>query len=278
MIITVIVAVAGVWISRIIFPSGRLATSGWASWGNKATLSSLMLSLLGVNCGWAGDGDSMSINGPTWYLSVLMICYTIFYYIMRLWKNNQEEKDGAFVLLVLFGVFICTNNVISFPLLFQSCGRAYAGFFTGVLLARITEGINTERRRLISLVGAVLAIDLFLFALHYGLVGNAGISATLLFSPALIIIMMKSNIMRWISDNKVVSYLGKISFEIFLWDIPVAIWFYLLEDIFDWSPDYGSRKFFLLTVLVTVAVSVLAHEFLEKPIRRRLLKKWIASR
>ena len=67
----------------------------WA--GRNIQLSELIINLFGLNM-WVGTG--VEINGPIWYVSVLMFCYLIF----AILQNDHIDKKIAYPLISVIGL------------------------------------------------------------------------------------------------------------------------------------------------------------------------------
>lgn len=83
MVLTVLFAADSIWLSMIFFPAGHLIESSWAVNKLRPTLIAFIMNIFGVQSGWVGNMDDVAIIGASWFLSILMICYVIFYLILR---------------------------------------------------------------------------------------------------------------------------------------------------------------------------------------------------
>lgn len=268
MVLTVIVAAIGQWIS--LFCYGHVATLDIGDGRN--TLAAFILNLLGVQCGWFANHDSMSINGPTWFISIIMICYMIFFLILKYCGKNKTKENVCFIGIMLLGVYLYVKPM-EFPLLYGSCGRGYLNFFFGVMLAKAVEKIDTTRKRGCIVVLAVIAIALYYVMYRKQNLGNMDLAVSILFDGALILLFTNVSLIRKIADNKLVDYLGKISFSVYLWNIPIAIWVYLVQEMSGWNIPFAGREFFWMHMVVSVVIAIMTYELYEKKITRWLKKK-----
>lgn len=260
MIITTIIAAIGQWVSLGCFGHVSALEVG----DGRNTLEAFVLNIIGVQCGWSANHDSMSINGPTWFISIVMICYMLFYVIMKYCGNEKEKMNICFALLIVIGIYLGQHN-IDFPLLYESCGRGYTSFFIGTLMAQIVVSIDTEKKRWSALLMAGLSIVLYFEMYRLNNLGNIGITTSLVLNTAIIILITQSKIIRMITDNKFISWLGKISFSIYLWNIPIAIWFYLICEVWDKQIEVN-KSLFWMHILISIVLAELTHVFFEKPV------------
>ena len=164
--------------------------------------------------------------------------------------------------------------------------RAYMGTDTkafepmlGALLALTVHerGVATAVRRLalpLSAVGAIVMVALFT-----RLDGPAPLyfhGGALLFSIAagLVIIACAADphtpLARLLSLSPV-SYLGRISYGIYLWHWPYAVWLGTDHTTFSWWRA-------TLVVILTVATASASYHFLEMPVRRGRVADWLTPR
>lgn len=102
MIITTIVAALGQWMSLLLYQH-EVAIPVLA--GVRNSLVAFVLNILGLQCGWVSNHDSLSVNGPTWFISIIMICYIIFFIILRSCKMRNEIENVCFFVLSFWAFF-----------------------------------------------------------------------------------------------------------------------------------------------------------------------------
>ena len=87
---------------------------------------------------------SVIVDQPTWYLSVLLFCYIVFYYGVRISKRLEISCNYIFIIFVFCGAIIGTYQWNT-ALINVSIGRGLFSFFLGVILADFAER-HTEKR------------------------------------------------------------------------------------------------------------------------------------
>lgn len=85
------------------------------------------------------------VNNPTWYISVLLLCYIVFYLLTYLGKRWQIPHTYLFVFMVLLGCGAQTYG-LNLPFLNGSSCRGYYAFFFGVLPAEWLEKLNAAKK------------------------------------------------------------------------------------------------------------------------------------
>ena len=74
-------------------------------------------------------------NNPLWYISVLILCYIIYYCILFFSKKYNINENYFFLLVILLGIIIKNKN-IQLSLFDSQCARGYICFFGGGLYSR----------------------------------------------------------------------------------------------------------------------------------------------
>lgn len=230
----------------------------------------IFLNSIGVQI-W-GLTNTVTINGPTWYLSVLLLCYIIFYLLVYWARRIKVPYSYLYIILIFIGIAIETYNV-SVPFLNGSIARGYMAFFTGVLLAQYLEKFNQQKKK-IELVSYIIFLSsLILIIFKYEIISN-GISylMTFLIFPSLIIII-KSKWFDSIFNHKFIGTLGKITFGVYIWHEPLTVFRQLGQVVFSWDIDLNRLSSMILFAIAAWAVGTISYFLLEKPLQVYLDKK-----
>ena len=152
------------------------------------------------------------INNPLWYVSVLMLCYIVFYCLLQISEKNGIKEIYLFILVCSLGIGI-HDYEISLPFLNESSGRGYAAFFYGTILYYIYKNYS---HRFINLISYFTLIICFILGKVYY---NAFFEyewggLTFVVFPSLMFAMMS---LETILDKKLFFHLGGISYEIYIW-------------------------------------------------------------
>lgn len=67
-----------------------------------------------------------------------MICYVLFYLIIRVSKKGKAKENLGFFLVFILGLYLYSNP-IEFPMLYWSCSRGYISFFLGIFVAKLLD-------------------------------------------------------------------------------------------------------------------------------------------
>ena len=85
--------------------------------------------------------DNPMLNNPIWYISVLIFCYIVFYFICWFSKIFKFDETYFFILFVLIGLYIKFQD-LNLLFLNSYLYRGYVSFFLGLLLFKIYNTIQ----------------------------------------------------------------------------------------------------------------------------------------
>lgn len=235
------------------------------------TMWDIVTGLTGTHYWIESLGTSTMLNYAMWYISVLFLCYIIFFYttyIARRWKISP---------FVLYVAVLCIGNsmriigyvyTITLPFFTTEIGRGYSCFFWGLLLRYILEKYPIHRKPVTFVTGVAwiaFMVYLYVYKKHY--FGDEWYTLCFLIYPV-VIIVFKSGLMCKIFSSEKLKYLGGISFNAFAWHVPVLRIVFVVAYWMSWN--LNSLKAMLMTTGVIFAIGACSHFFIEKPIERKV--------
>lgn len=161
-----------------------------------------------------------AVNQPTWYLSVLLMCYICFFISTSLSKRLNINNKYLYICMVILGVIINTYS-LEFVFLNRALSRGYFSFFLGVLLAEYIEKPNKSKWEYIVAVLPVLFLWLLKYKPDFLASGDFYFYSIMLWIP--IIIVLESNVANTVFQSKWINVLGKASFSVYLWNEPLSV-------------------------------------------------------
>lgn len=178
-----------------------------------ADITELIKSIILLDSTWC----SIRMNPSGWYIPKLLVCYVIAYFLTK-----RYEKIGriTFVLPVILGVIVRITGS-NFPLLEFHMSRAYIGFFIGIILSDVIKWLQRNAKPAFVLVGGYAVAAFPIILKNY--VTDWSLTWAMIIFPALIVIGYFSKAINFIGGLKITQYLGKISFDIYLWNCPLLI-------------------------------------------------------
>lgn len=169
----------------------------------------------------------LGFNSVSWFLSCLVICFAICYWLMKL-INKPDCKIGAVLLysiaavllvakVVLAIIFPENNELVKYFVYF--CPLASLGdFCLGMTLYRLTHKIELSQLVSTILQIASLALIIAMFATKIYIPTNCSAAFyTLPFSLLLVFAYMReTKFSKAVFGNKVAVFVGSVSFELYL--------------------------------------------------------------
>lgn len=208
--------------------------------------ATVITSFLLIHTGWYID-FSPAINNPTWYLCVLTLCYLIYYIVYSLFKDYRYYFFLALIILMIPIYYYVTIKNITIPFMRMGNVRGYTGFFTGCLLCVLWRKISVKY---IFVLDVALAFLSCICLYKYG-ISNWYVLCYLVFPciiiTAVILPQFKSSIIKT---------LGGISFEVYLWHVPVYGFLLMLMKLLRIEIKHTYTTMFLFCVIVWLYASV----------------------
>ena len=229
----------------------------------------LVLACTGLQKGWVFK-DNIYVNYPVWYISILLLCFALFWFGTYICKKLHTSSRYFFVLMILWGLAI-NSYVINTPFMSHYNARGYISFFTGVLLASyFYDKKITVKETVISACTIVgLAVLYFVkpecFEIRFEYILG------FFFYPAIIIFFL-SDPVRKLFNVKFWRSAADICFNGFMWHYSMLI---VLLIFMEKCPDliyrnsYSGMAVFLILVLVA---GTLSNVFIEKGLLKKVIK------
>ena len=224
-------------------------------------------------------GKALTLNFPSWSLSVELFFYICFPFLFNLLYRRFSYQKLLLPFILFFGL---TQVVFIFLLQSQLYQGPHTGshdllfYFPLVHLSQFLLGnlaglyfISTKNRKqrnnsiyillLIVVCGLILSFD-NTFKYHNGLLA-------FIFIPLILLI---SNDNGWISklcNKKLMIYLGKISYGVYILQIPVFVIFKkILKNL-----DIQDNTFiFYSSLIVLLVFSSITYQYIEAPLRKKI--------
>lgn len=250
----------------------RLQTGAYFA-GGKVTLWGALVSILGFQCGWVTP--NVAINNPLWYVSVLLLCYVVFY--LTVWLSSRLKTSVVYLhIAMIFLGRAVMNYHLEAPFLNSSAARGYIAFFAGLILAQLLSGKKVSRS-LGLLGGAVFAGSVAVMVVApniIGCTGNTIMSDTSAFvstvvSCSLIVFFSMKEVSDLFRSEKL-GTLGKIAFNAFVWHVPLILLLNVIMNAAGISIECPSKLMMYGFVVLSFIIAAFSYRFLEKPAQKVL--------
>ena len=223
------------------------------------SIQALFSSLCGIQSGWFAEGDTMSVNGPSWFIAVLMLCYIVFFGVIKFCQSRKSEWICYALLLVIGTIF--TVHPVPFPLLYETSARGFLFFFEGCVLhvvmdmAKQVKKTNWLRCTVLSLMALIIAI-LFLH-------GDFIVWQVAAWPCLTYLIFEFRPLDKFLSFAPFV-WAGNRSMSLFLGNLPILTTFAWLNIWYEWNVDYGSWTIWILITFLNLTGGQLIYLTFEK--------------
>ena len=214
-------------------------------------------SLLITTTGQATKID-LGINNPLWYVSVLMVCYVVFWF-----ATKDENKDYKYILLglCLFGLGIHEYQ-IDLPFINAYIGRGFAGYFLGTCLCIFYQSRMKQFTKKYAIVFPTMLLFIILSLLLYDysyFMDNKWCIDTFVIMPLIVITFLMLN--KYLANSKKLSVLSNISYSIYVWHNEILTIYSIIQ--------IKECNFFDMCIYVIICLiwSIMSYTLFEKKLR-----------
>lgn len=232
---------------------------------NLPNLWGLIVSCLGLQEGFGFYG--YSLNNPTWFVSVLILCYVYHYLLVRLVEKRRWRMEWVLV----FAVLLCQGLKAigaDLPFVQSQTLRGYQAFSMGLLLGFFVQNYRVNGPVKALAAGAVALFGLFAaFAPAYT---DSDSTFVFLCVPGLILLAQTETAGK-IFRHRFWSVLSEISYNTYVWHAAVQVFLCLFVPSIGMGQTLGCMYLF---ALLAWAVGAASYFLLEKPLRTRVPALW----
>ncbi len=181
----------------------------------------MIITSLGLAVG--GPFVNPGINNPTWYISVLLLCHGMFYFISWLAYRFRVDRNYLYVAVILFAIG-ARNYEISLPFLTDETELGYYCFLWGNLLSRYHEDGKHRWDAKKCLIGSGIAgVLIWLYIVHPDwMVNYSGYLLAFVLYP-IILSVFRSEYLERLFDHSWLGGLGKITYDVYIWHCPLLL-------------------------------------------------------
>jgi peptidoglycan/LPS O-acetylase OafA/YrhL len=211
-----------------------------------------------------------SFNGPIWSISLEVLVYLFFFYVMRLFGGTFRSVCGVLLICIVM-------KVLKVPTLVFNCAVI---FFVGGGLAIAFDRLSGYRYRGrieagltgLALAGLTVAGLTHLYSteyFHYFFV--------MFVVPVLIILGARKFTVRP-KAQKLIEALGNMTYSSYLIHFPLQLLIVLIFSSFDAKVPLYDNSFFLEFFAMTIGLSYLVYRFFEKPMQSAIRQMFVSPR
>lgn len=227
--------------------------------GPVVNFKTITLNVFMITTGWVDD--IYPYNVSCWFISVLLLCYMIYYLICRAARGNSETVFWLDIALALWGYLLLSRGW-DIPFCYPHNGEGFLNFFIGCILYEIrASGSQRQNRRLAGGMFCLLIFFLFL-SFRTGFErfsGDSRFSFSFLICPAVFLLVPEMKWLQRILENRAAIRLGEISMNIFYWHMPIIVFINILT-MKGWFSQISAGIRFLLTLTLILLWSALLQK------------------
>lgn len=225
----------------------------------------LIVSCLGLQEGFGFFG--YSLNNPTWFVSVLILCYVYHFLLVKLVEKCRWRMEWVLVFMVFFCQGLKSAGV-NLPFVQAQTVRGYQAFSMGLLLGFFLENYKLNKPVVALSIGSIaLFLGFVLFAPAYTEPDNTFVFLCI---PSLIL-LSQTEAAKKLFRHRFWSVLSEISYNTYVWHLTVQIFLCLFVPSIGMGQSLGAMYLFALLAWL---VGTASHFLLEKPLRTLLPKWW----
>ncbi|WP_338951460.1 acyltransferase [Fusobacterium nucleatum] len=229
----------------------------------------LIISMLGIQAGWSFENPM--INNPMWYISVLILCYIIFYIVTKISVLKNYKYIYFYVIIIFLGLSIQKNGT-DLAFFNPYTARGYYAFFFGVLFSIYYN--NYKMNKLIKILSVFLLIFIsYLILKYYHIIeNNINYTLTFIYYPILIIIF-NSDIIKRILSSKITGKIGEISFNVYVWHGGFILLLSIINKYYSFDINFASYKIMAISTIILYVFGTISYYLIEKPLEKLIFKK-----
>lgn len=254
-----------VYVIALFFYHRMVPPTFWSDWGHLDKASDLWKFLTGVLCmnfGGMVNPDNGFIDGVTWTLSVLVICYVWLYLIEFI--SNQIGINVCYLygLMVLMGIAIQEYG-INAPFFNIYTGRGYCAFFSGLCIS-----LYLNRAKIVIPLYQKMLLMCILSIATVLSTGQEYLLAIIIY-PLVIIVFTDDKIERFFRHfGGLFHFLGNVGFEMYIWHPIVIIIMLIISHLTGMDFEYQGMIKMVLFAVCCFVIGTFAYWFIERPLSR----------
>ncbi|RKJ68102.1 acyltransferase family protein [Roseburia sp. 1XD42-69] len=262
-----LVSIAAVVFEVILYFYANVYKFSW--FDVKASLWGMILDCLGIQAGWSSINPC--VNNPTWYISVLLICYLLFYFITYWSHRLKVSPYYGYVFMIFVGIGILTYG-ISIPGFTYETARGYYAFFFGIVFHKfLSSEFMKEIRNVLGF--AIFLFITFLMIFQWDIVSvDINYLFTFVYYPSILIILKNRHIAN-VFKGKFWGILAGISFNVYIWHSVLHLATVSIRDILGVKINMDGGMPMLYFTLFCFLWGTISFNLIEKPIKEQLKRK-----
>lgn len=218
--------------------------------------------------------SDLMVNNPMWYVSVLLLCFVVFYAVTA--KCQAKNLPLAYAAIIAIGLIMrsaCAIYDLSLPFVNASIARGLICFFMGLELAMLIDrypGLRSAKALGISAVVVVLFVAAYALRpdhiyeasrdpLYYALV--------FVIYPCLVLVAKNPLVQQLLSSGRL-RFLGGAAYNMYVWHAPLIYLYLALSLVFGFDAERQWAMYVFL--LACFVFGVISDRYIEAPLAKRI--------
>lgn len=226
------------------------------------SVPALIVSLLGLQGGIFSEADYMSVNGPAWFITILLICGMLHWFLARICGRHRIRFAVYMGVMIAGGIML--EHAPGFPFLYATDARGYFSYFAGVLLfdgmhavGELQSEIRSRRTAGCIYAASLICTLVTILTLYHNRweAPHVLYLDSIVIWPLLAYYTVYGHLLRYILRFPPFVWLGKMSMPIFLCNYPTDAAIRLMDLYFGWNLDYTSPAVWWGHVTLSIGVA-----------------------
>ncbi len=202
------------------------------------------------------------INNPTWYISVLLICYVLFYVLTSASRKIGCKPYYLYALMIFIGIWLRDNHIE-----ISETARGLYGVFFGVLLAHYVKLYGVKKREiLLSLFVLALTAAILLVKPETDVI-DMNFGSTFFVFPALILLLEAPAVRQKLKFHVLKSW-SEISYNLYIWHMPLFVVVSIVHHLSNAAFSFDKLSTMYICLAICIAGAVFSHYCIEKNLNK----------
>ena len=214
-----------------------------------------------------GFERGFSFNAPTWSVSIEIVIYVVFFFMIAFLKRFKIW--AAITVLVLYK--LSANIELILP--FRNC---LVYFFFGVMIYFVSDYMSQSALRISTSLILSFEISAYFAARYFDLISfNAGGNGYIWSTAFLVFVIAQIDHSKFARVFVKTRIIGDLSYSVFLWHIPIQILIKLVQAKYSIANSIVYNElFFIFYIALIYFVGYLSYRFFEQPAQQVIRKRF----
>ena len=206
---------------------------------------------------------SSKYNGVTWFISILFLCYLLFYII----ETRKCSSTLCYLFLFFLGWYVIPRGNYEMPFFNSLSGIGYMNFVMGIFLNRLSKEITRHKAEIFVYISFAIVVICYMIGCTIGfeeILGNSRLACSLFVFPVIVLSFIHIKPLIKLFTFRPLVILGKLSMSIYLLHYLILIIFLMADQCLKLGINFGSRKILLTYLCIVGIISAIWYLIVEQ--------------